>query len=81
MNRYFENIFRYLVTTVMGAALVGVAIYLIIGLVDGQRDPTFLLISLVIVLVGSGAYMLGAEGLITELNKIGVSLFNKEKKP
>jgi len=65
----WENIFRHLVTTVIGAAVAGVAIYLVVAMAQFQKDPTFLNIVLVAVLLGTGAYLMGAEGLIAELTK------------
>jgi len=71
----WENVFRYLVTTVMGAAVVGVAIFLVVQLARNQLELTILKITLVAILLGAGAYLIGAEGLIAELTKF-LSNFN-----
>jgi len=71
----WENVFRHFVTTIIGAAVVGAAIYLVSMMAHSRCEPTFFNIVLVSVLLGTGAYLVGAEGLIAELTKF-LSNFN-----
>ncbi len=83
--RYIENIVRHLVTTIMGAALIAAAVYVGIKLMS-TWPATVANITMLTMFVGAGAYLLGAEGLITELSKFisninGIFGLLKGKKP
>jgi|GEM_PF-4319466 len=86
MNRYWENVLRHVSSTIMGMVLLSSAVGMAVLVLFMGWVVSVLNIVMIAVFLGAGAYMLGAEGLITELakfisgvNAIFGALFNGKK--
>jgi len=72
MAMKWTNVTRYLVTTIMGMLLIASAVLLSVT----TEHFDWVNVSLMIVFVAMGGYLIGAEGLISEVAKL-MSNFNQ----
>jgi len=67
MAKYWENAVQFISTTIMGVVIILTALSMTCLMIAERMDVSGWHITLVAILMGAGAYLLGAKGLLSEL--------------